>query len=133
MSKLEIPLLHDHYAKWCIMNHVLDLYRHHLDLPDPDDEMRDEEGGLDVSFDPIYDSWACAIKVTAHKANGEPCDFTHRQYHDIMQAMVYVEQELPNGFCFFEIYTGNSRTLDIRYAIDHNDSVREWYNFNIKK
>ena len=132
MSKPQLPIALDAYAKGQIARYIGDQLRHYLDLPDPDDEMRDIEDGLDLSFHLPADSCVIGIRIDAYKADGSRGKFTKSNYHDIISALLHLNPELPDGLVFFEIFNSDHHFIDIRYIIDYDSPLRCWYDANLR-
>lgn len=132
MSKLQIPIIHDEYAKSCIIDHVIGLLRHHLDLPDPDDELRDISPGLDVAGRSYKDTMVWGVTIASYDEHGNHTPISSKQYLQVLQACLFLEQDLPDGMGFFEIYYATDDAIELRYVIDRNDPLREWFNKNFR-
>ena len=132
MSKLEIPIIHDEYAKSCIIDYVIGLLSHYLDLPDPDDELRDIAPGLYVTGRNYKDTTVWSVTIASCDEHEKHTPISCKQYLQILEACLYLEQGLPDGMAFFEIYYATDDAIELRYVIDRNEPLREWFNKNFK-
>ena len=132
MSKIQMPLVHDSYAKFQIADYLLWKLREYLDLPDSDDEMRENKAGLDVKIEVPNDALTIRLVISAHEANGAYGRFTDRNYTDVMETLLFLDQKLPDGLEFYEIFRANSRFIEVNYIIQSDSKLRCWYDANIR-
>lgn len=93
--------------------------RHLIDIPFPDDEMRDivEEGiDLDVQFEGGV-TWLMTIRST---------DSILNYMERIVSYVGWVPGSLPPGIEFFEVHEVLDKSISIRFIIDDSDEYNEW-------
>lgn len=93
--------------------------RHLIDIPFPDDEMRDiVEEGIDLTVE--YEggvTWLLKIFAT---------DSILNYMERIVSYVGWVPASLPPGIEFFEVHELLEKSISLRFIIDNGDEYREW-------
>jgi hypothetical protein len=93
--------------------------RHLIDIPFPDDEMRDiEEEGLDLTVK--YEggvTWLLTVFTT---------DSILNYMERIVSYVGWVPGSLPPGVEFHEVHEVLEQSISLRFIIDNGDEYNEW-------